>query len=143
MSNFYSLARRFCAGAFLFVLIRGIFLWLGMYGIHPDQWVADMLNWASSPQALGAITWTIAGVSGLLGLIFWPVLELRLHQLVRKKMGGLMSLRDAALIAYDELEGTDWRKIPDQDADPEVRLAFMATYIVNNAPVVGKTLPSQ
>src|SRR5258708_12361115 len=98
MSNFYSLARRFCAGAFLFVLIRGIFLWLGMYGIHPDQWVADMLNWASSPQALGAITWTIAGVSGLLGLIFWPVLKPRLHHLVRKQICRLMSFLHAALI---------------------------------------------
>lgn len=143
MSNLSSWIRRGFAGLVLFVLVRGVLLWLGTLGIHPDQWVANMLNWASSQQTLNAIAWTIAGLSGLVGLMFWPRLEPLLHGLVGKRRGGLMSMRDAALFAYDELDGTEWRNIPDREADPEVRLAFIATYIAHNAPVVGKALPSR
>lgn len=53
-------------------LARGLLLWLDSYGIHPDQWVARMLNWATTPNTLYAITWTIVGVCGFLGLVFGP-----------------------------------------------------------------------
>ncbi len=74
-----SWVRRFLVGFFVFVLVRGIFLWLGMLGIHPEVWVANMLNWAAEPGVLSAIAWTIAGLAGLAGLIFWPRIAPMFH----------------------------------------------------------------
>ena len=58
-----------------YAIVRGVFLWLSTHGIHPDQWVASMLTWASASGVLSAITWTIAGVIGLAGLLLWPKIE--------------------------------------------------------------------
>lgn len=55
----------------------------------------------------------------------------------------LISLPDAAQIAYDELDGTLWREQADRWPKPEERLDFMATYIVHNAPVQGCSPPSR
>ena len=55
----------------------------------------------------------------------------------------LIPLPDAAQIAYDELDGTLWREQADRWPKPEERLDFMATYIANNAPVIGCSPPSR
>src|SRR5260221_2094575 len=107
-----SWVRRFLVGFFVFVLVRGIFLWLGMVGIHPEVWVASMLNWAAEPGVLSAIAWTIAGLAGLAGLIFWPRIAPMFHS--SKKRGGSIPMREAALIAFDDLEGTMWREAADK-----------------------------
>lgn len=56
---------RIVSGVCFLAIARGILLWLEGLGVHTDQWVASMLNWVSGPEALAAITWTIAGIGGL------------------------------------------------------------------------------
>src|SRR5713101_6611228 len=63
------------SGLCLLAIVLGILLLLAQRGIHPDQWVADALSWASSPEVLTAITWIIAGIGGLAGLLLWPKIE--------------------------------------------------------------------
>jgi len=64
------------------------------------------------------------------------------HDAVRRQE--LISLPDAAQIAYDELDGTDWRLAADNwHSKPEERLDFMATYISYNVPISGCSPPGK
>jgi hypothetical protein len=73
------------AAGFTFVFVRGVLLFLGKRGIHPEQWIAEILNWVSSPETLRAISWMIAGFFGLLALILWPRIENRLRGPIFRK----------------------------------------------------------
>ena len=126
---------RFVSAFTSLVLAKGLLLWLATFGIYPDQWVAKMLNWAATPEILSAITWTIAGLCGVLGLMFGPQIADTIHRKLRRKEGvfslyqnsNLIPLPDAAQIAYDELDGTLWRTAADKwHGKPEERLDFMA-----------------
>jgi hypothetical protein len=64
-------------GVFIFstVLGRGTLLFLGRIGIHPEEWVATMLGAAyADPEA---IVWMLAGISGLIGLAIWEIVQRR------------------------------------------------------------------
>ena len=53
-----------------------------------------------------------------------------------------LSLPDAAQVMYDELQGTRWRAEADGEATPEARLDYLATYLVKNTPIEGRSPPS-
>ncbi len=51
-------------------------------------------------------------------------------------------LREAAQILYNELDGTHWRTAADREDTPEARLDYMALHLVHNAPIDGRSPPS-
>jgi hypothetical protein len=53
----------------------------------------------------------------------------------------LMPLREAAQLAYDEADGTTFRIR--RGRSPEEKLEIMATYLANNAPILGVRPPSE
>jgi hypothetical protein len=57
------------------IIARGILLWLAGRGYHPEKWVADMLSAATTPESLGAITWVMAGATGLAIPAIWRGLK--------------------------------------------------------------------
>jgi Na+/proline symporter len=44
---------------------HGILLWLASRDIHPDQWMASLMEEAANVQITNAIWWMIAGLFGL------------------------------------------------------------------------------
>ena len=51
-------------------------------------------------------------------------------------------LREAAQILYNELDGTHWRTAADREDTPEARLDYMALHLLQNAPIDGRSPPS-
>jgi hypothetical protein len=56
--------------------------------------------------------------------------------------GKWIPLREAAQILYNELDGTHWRTAADREDSPEARLDYMALHLVHNAPIDGRSPPS-
>jgi len=55
---------------------RGILLFLGRIGIHPEEWVAAMLGAAYAN--LEATTWILASIVGFVALAVWEIVQRRL-----------------------------------------------------------------
>ena len=53
-----------------------------------------------------------------------------------------LTLPDAAQLMYDALQGTPWRAAADNEPTPEARLDYLATYLVKNTPIEGRSPPS-
>ena len=51
-------------------------------------------------------------------------------------------LAEAAQLMYDELDGTVWRGAADWEPTREARLDYMATHLVQNAPIEGRSPPA-
>jgi hypothetical protein len=65
---------KIASGLVVLILVRAILLWLHTFGIYPEEKVAEVLTLATTPQVVAAISWTIAGIGGVLGLIYGPKL---------------------------------------------------------------------
>src|SRR5262245_37780828 len=53
--------------------------------------------------------------------------------------GERITLREAAQILYDELDGTQWRTAADREDTAEARLDYIALHLVHHAPVDGRS----
>jgi hypothetical protein len=76
-----SYLRRAVEGVALFAIVRGIFYALGDHGIHPDLWVAKLIDEAATVASgsTQAVAWIASGLLGLLGVFLlekyvWPKL---------------------------------------------------------------------
>ena len=56
--------------------------------------------------------------------------------------GQWIPLAAASQILYDELDGTMWRAMADRETTPEARLNYMASCLVRDVPIEGRTPPS-
>ncbi len=57
---------------------HGILEVLDANDVHPDQWVARMINAAITPGSLSGISWILAGCFGLIGAFLWDAFTPRL-----------------------------------------------------------------
>jgi hypothetical protein len=57
---------RVAEAIFTAVIGHGILLWLASRNIHPDQWVASIIQRATDMRITGAAWWIIAGVFGII-----------------------------------------------------------------------------
>jgi hypothetical protein len=57
-------------------IAKEILLWLGTkHGIYPEQWIAQLLGLAEEGvHSYPSISWTLAGVIGLMGIFLYPYL---------------------------------------------------------------------
>lgn len=71
-----SFVKRALAAFLTFVVVRGLFGFLALYGIHPDAWVATALGDAvASPGTQILAFWVLPSAFALTSLLFWRQLE--------------------------------------------------------------------
>src|SRR5262245_34850692 len=51
-------------------------------------------------------------------------------------------LAEAAQLMYEELDGTVWRTAADREPGHDAQLDYLATHLVRNAPVEGRSPPT-
>jgi len=57
----------------LYSVGHGVLIWLGTIGIHPEQWIASLIGYATTSEAAVWLWWTLPAVVGLIVLGVWEL----------------------------------------------------------------------
>lgn len=126
-------------------------LWAGASAViwPNEKWLAWMFLCIGLAIFIGSLTWWFFASFRLqlpfrARVVEAKAVEAKPSGFVLYRNDKVLSLSEAAQIAYDELDGTMWRMAADKwHGSPEERLDFMATYIIHNAPIEGCSPPSK